>query len=237
MIGVKRIVRRDMLPFQVLEVLRERILDRIYAPSQRLNIDALVRELGVSSTPIRESLGHLVAEGLVDTAPFIGFSVAPIPADSYYNQLYDLRLVLEPWAAARTAEGRDKKNIETLRSLLASMDDASLSKRYRKFRTFTDADAAFHQAIVAGAANEPALWAYRALNVHMHLSRLFIDREQKTIETRRQHQEIFEAISDGNPSMAAQKMTEHLSHSKANLLGEPAVPSSRQTTTHDTKET
>ena len=93
-------IERVALLDQVYEVLKERILDRAYQPGARLSIDALARELQVSSTPIREALGRLTAEGLVAAAPFVGFSVASMPTRKYYLDLYAFRLVIETWAAA-----------------------------------------------------------------------------------------------------------------------------------------
>ena len=72
-------IERVVLGDQVYEAIKERILDQAYAPGQKLNIDGLVRELKVSSTPIREALTRLVAEGLVSAAPFVGFATAVLP--------------------------------------------------------------------------------------------------------------------------------------------------------------
>lgn len=210
-----------MLPGQVLEVLKERIVDRVYAPGQRLNIDALSRELDVSPTPIREALGHLQAQGLAVSEPYVGFSVAPMPGNDYFSQLYDFRLVLEPWAASLAATRRDPRMLKELETLLAAMDKASLATRYSRFRSFTEADAAFHQAIVAGAGNEPALAAYVDLKVHLHLSRLFIDREPQTAQARKQHREVFDAIRRGDPVAAAERMRAHLVESKGRLVELP----------------
>lgn len=63
--GERHTVERVALLDQAHEVLKGRVLDRDYRPGERLSIDALARELGFSSTPIREALGRLNAEGLV----------------------------------------------------------------------------------------------------------------------------------------------------------------------------
>ena len=229
--SLARKIERIALPDQVLELLRERIFDRAYAPSERLNIDALTRELQVSSTPIREALGRLVAEGLVVSEPFVGFSVAPLPTLDWYRQLYEFRLVVEPWAAAAAARQRDAGTLAALEQLLAGMEKASLAKRYRSFRSFSEADAQFHQTIVAATGNVPALKAYTDLRIHLHLQRLFIDREQHTVDTRRQHRGIFEAIRAGDATLASARMHEHLSESMDKLIGKPGHSEARRPTT------
>ena len=71
--------KRMALLDQVHSLLKERVLDQSYRPGDKLNVDALARELSVSSTPVRESLGRMVAEGLVQTQAYVGFFVADMP--------------------------------------------------------------------------------------------------------------------------------------------------------------
>jgi len=93
-----------------------------------------------------------------------------------------------------------------------------LSKRYARYRGFSEADAAFHAAIVAGTGNAPAMKAYEGLRIHLHLSRLYIDRDQDTDESRTQHAAILDAIRSGRSKEAAAKMRQHLRTSKEKLL-------------------
>ena len=71
------------------------------APGSRITVDNLVRELNVSQTPIREALGRLEGEGLVIKTHLIGYSAAPQISRRRFDELYELRLLLEPEAAAR----------------------------------------------------------------------------------------------------------------------------------------
>lgn len=211
-------IRLNLLD-QVHELLKERVLDRSYRPGEKLNVDALARELSVSTTPVRESLGRLVAEGLVRAEPYVGFFVADMPSRDYYEQLYDLRELLEGWAAQEAARRRTADCLGVLRESVDAMKQGSLSKTYARYRGFSEADEAFHNAIVAGTGNAPAIKAYEDLRVHLHLSRLYIDREQDTGETRQQHAEILEAIRSGRPREAATCMKHHLRTSRTRLLG------------------
>jgi len=54
---------RVMLLEQVYGLLKEHIIDRVYGPEDKLNIDATAREMKVSSTLAREALARLVAGG------------------------------------------------------------------------------------------------------------------------------------------------------------------------------
>ncbi len=217
--AVTPLPRRVALLDQVHDLLKERVLDRNCRPGDRLNIDALARELSVSTTPIREALARLAAEGLVRAEPYVGFFVADIPSRGYYEQLFELREVIEPWAAQQTARRRPKDCLAVLQDSLDAMKRGTLSKRYARYRGFSDADEAFHTAIIAGTGNTPAIKSYEDLRVHLHLSRLYIDRDQDTEETRQQHAGILDAIRAGEPKTAAARMKDHLRSSREKLLG------------------
>lgn len=216
--SAERRIGRVVLGDQVCEVLKERILDQAYAPGQKLNIDALVRELNVSSTPIREALSRLAAEGLVIAAPFVGFTVAPMPSARFYADLYAFRRIIEPWAASEAARLRPPAPLGTLRDAVTAMKAGSLSREYRKNRGFAEADDRFHRAIAAASCNEVARKTYDDLRVHLHMSRLFISREQDAEITFREHLKILEAVEGGEAKRAAALMREHLDASRKRLL-------------------
>lgn len=211
-------IGRVALLDQVHEVLKERILDRVYAPGEHLNIDALARELAVSSTPIREALGRLTAEGLVQAAPFVGFSVAPMPTLQYYRDLFAFREVIEPWAAAEAARRRNPENLAELDAALKMMVRQPLDPGYGGHRAFIKADEAFHLAVMAGTGNEPALKSFADLRAHGGMSRLYIHQEQDPVMVHGQHLRIVMAIRAGEPEAAAERMREHLQWSRRQLL-------------------
>ena len=96
--------------------LRAAIEDGRLRPGDRLRIDQLARDLQMSSTPIREALRLLQAEGLVDYEEHRGLSVRSFPAEAV-DEIYRLRTVLEPMAVqlaverASEAERLDLKRI------------------------------------------------------------------------------------------------------------------------------
>jgi DNA-binding GntR family transcriptional regulator len=63
--SLSRMLVKRPLSDQTYEALRELILDQGLRPGSRLNVDRLARELGVSSSPVREALARLEAERLV----------------------------------------------------------------------------------------------------------------------------------------------------------------------------
>lgn len=98
---------------QVVRKLREAILNRTFAPGQRLVERELVELTGVSRTTVREALRQLESEGLVRMVPNQGPVVASISLDEA-RDLYDVRGVLEALAASRFAAAASDDQIRRL---------------------------------------------------------------------------------------------------------------------------
>src|ERR687884_94343 len=104
------------------EVIREAIVDGRLAPGARLKEEELARELGISRTPIREALLILQAEGLVDAAPNRGATVRAHTAQDL-DDLYQLRALLEGFAARRAAARLTAEQLEELWASCDRFDD------------------------------------------------------------------------------------------------------------------
>ncbi len=77
------VISKTTIKEQLYDELKQRILSQIYLPGEKLVIDSLARELGVSNTPIREALSMLESDGLVVTAPNSGIRVVEINEASF----------------------------------------------------------------------------------------------------------------------------------------------------------
>ncbi|MEZ6017177.1 MAG: GntR family transcriptional regulator [Planctomycetota bacterium] len=92
----------DSLADQAYGHIRGRLTRGAWAPGTRLANRALADEIGVSFTPVREALQRLASEGLVDYHPGAGAFVRA-PDRRELAELYELRLVVEPYAARLAA--------------------------------------------------------------------------------------------------------------------------------------
>jgi DNA-binding GntR family transcriptional regulator len=108
-----------------------------------------------------------------------------------------------------------------MRQALEIMKTGSLSREYREYRSFSEADGRFHRAVVAASCNEVLVRTYGDLRVHLHTSRLFLKREQNADVTCRQHLDILEAIETGDAAKASGLMRSHLEDSRRRLLDGP----------------
>ncbi len=93
--GVRAINRHHGLAEEAYEAIFAQLMALRIAPGSRITVDNLAREFSVSQTPIREALGRLEGEGLVIKTHLIGYSAAPQITRRRFDELYDLRLLLE----------------------------------------------------------------------------------------------------------------------------------------------
>ena len=106
---------------QVVELLRNEIVELRLQPGQRLIERELMERVGVSRTTIREVLRQLAAEGLVTTIPQKGTMVARVSAKEA-AELYEVRALLEGAAARECALNASDAQIRALRSRFTEIE-------------------------------------------------------------------------------------------------------------------
>src|SRR5690348_10756274 len=106
------------------EALKGRLVSGDLQPGDRIVIDDICAELGISRTPVREALLALEREGLVRIIPRQGYFVTEI---SYREALdaYQLRFILEPIATAMAARRINQEEVASLRTLADVATDGS----------------------------------------------------------------------------------------------------------------
>jgi DNA-binding GntR family transcriptional regulator len=203
---------------QVRARLLERIMDRDLPPGARLNIDSLAREMGVSSSPLREALAALAARGLVRNEAFLGFSVAPMPDAAFLHAMFDTRLRLEPWLAACAASRITGSQLAELRQALSDMAPEARRGPWRRHHAHAAADESFHDTIAAASGNAPARQAVAALNAQIHVSRLYLTAQTGAEKTAAEHRHLLAALEARDPAGAEAAMTAHLEGSRERLV-------------------
>jgi DNA-binding GntR family transcriptional regulator len=126
------------LPERIFDVLRTRIVTGELPTDMPVRQEALAADLGVSKIPVREALARLEQEGLLISQPNRGFFVKPMAADQI-DEIYALRLSIEPRAAAGVAERSDEPGrtavIKAHQNLERTADLIDVANRHREFHT------------------------------------------------------------------------------------------------------
>ncbi len=116
--GMSLIIRN--LSDQLVDLVRERILSGRVPPEGAIRQDALAAELGISKIPLREALARLEQEGLLHSQANRGFFVRSLNRGEA-EEVYALRLKLEPDVMALAAERADKTDHKTATATLDTL--------------------------------------------------------------------------------------------------------------------
>nr|WP_314840634.1 GntR family transcriptional regulator [uncultured Microbacterium sp.] len=198
------------------------IIDGHIGAESPLSIDALARDFGVSSSPVREALTRLEATGLVQRLALRGYRVAPALDAEEMADLFDARILLEPTIAAAAAKRSDRAGlIRGLDENVADLERAPRGDRSGSLHAYYEADREFHRTIVAGTRNRFLVHAYDALGAHVQRFRLFSGGGvTDAAETIAEHRAITRAIESGDPLASDAAMLLHLTNVKSRALSE-----------------
>jgi len=216
---------RRRLVDDATQALREAILEGRIESGARLRQTDLAARLGISRTPIREALGRLEHEGLIELLPQGGVRVALLRAEEAV-ELYDLREVLDGLAARLAAERAEPPSLARLGRALRRM--AECVERGDPGPWF-GAHVAFHEEIVRAAGNRhlQRLGATVRLSIR-HFHPLLLKTEDRLAAAYREHRAIHEAIAARDGVAAERLARAHIQSAKAIVL----AVMSRGTGTH-----
>ena len=210
--------RKRNLFAQVVEELGKRIVSGELNPDQPFPKEAdLEREYGVSRSVIREAVKTLAAKGLLESKTRTGIRALPpvrwnlldsevlgwryrsMQPVQFFAELFEIRLMIEPEAAAFAATRAGPADLEELYAAFGEMVEASQASV-----PGIEADLRFHRAILAAGGNALLLQMGNLISVGLSISHRF-SRESFAIFLP-QHEAVMAAIVARDAGAARQTM-------------------------------
>jgi DNA-binding GntR family transcriptional regulator len=188
---------------ELVDSIRNRIIDGELEPGQRLTEEWLAAEFGLSRIPVREAIRALASEGFVDSEHYGGTYVATLDAHAAHD-LLDVRAVLEPLAAAQAAIRRAPEHLETLNRLLDEGTRALRERRYGDTRTIK---AQFYEQLAIASQNATLVALERIVRHKIEWATSIEVMRRVPNELQRERakilRELVDAIADRDPARAA----------------------------------
>lgn len=153
---------------QVLDVLRQAILDFHYKPGQRLIERELIEQTGVSRTTIREVLRELEAEGLVTTVPQKG-AIVMVPTTEEAADVYEVRSALEQLAVRNFVDRATDEQVGKLREETDRF--AAVVAEGGDTKALLRAKDAFYEVLLEGAGNNEVRRILNSLQARVRVLR------------------------------------------------------------------
>lgn len=196
--------------------LRRMIFDGELGAGQALRQEDIALRLGTSRHPVREALGRLSGEGLVNFKPRYGYTVRALGPDEI-AEIFDMRMVLEEHAGYVATLRRDATAVAEVENVLHRMS-ALIDEKPRNLAIWSECNRAFHVSLYAASGRR-------------HLCRM-IETLRDTIETyirtsvpdigfeqiHAEHQHIFAAFRDGDAVAVSRLCRQHVRHTAHSLI-------------------
>lgn len=197
------------------ERLKRAILTCALAPGTELREAALAGQFGLGRTPVRGALGRLVQDGFVEVRPRKGYRVTDLKVTDV-NEVFELRLLLEPAACELAAARAPRPAIEALHELAHAEYDHTDPDSYERF--LVD-NREFHVRLAEAAGNHRLARSIRTLLEE--LQRLFflsLTVKDTSSEQMHEHHALYDAILAGDAALARTISADQIEQSRRRVI-------------------
>lgn len=200
---------------QVFEKLENDIIQGVYPRGEILTELKLVDQLGVSRTPIREALRRLEQERLIeDTGK--GSRVVGITEEDL-EDIMNIRQRIEGLAAYYAAKNMTPEGLAELTHIVDLQDfyfDKGDAEQLRQV------DEQFHDLICYLSKRTVIMDTLIPLHRKTRrYRRISMEDWSRTVNTRKEHKAIFDAMASGDADLAESLMAKHIENAKKHMLG------------------
>ena len=199
----------ESLGERVYRTVRDLILSQVFPPGSKLNVEQICRDLGVSRTPVWDTMRRLESEGLVNTVPRHGVFVLNYGADQVLD-LFMVRGALEALAVRQAARNLDADSRPALEATMAEMDRAAATVEMERY---SRAAIEFHDSVLRAARNQALtrlLENVYAQILVLRLRSLYLpERVESSVA---EHRALFEAVMSGDAEGGERLARSHAAH-------------------------
>jgi len=191
---------------EVTQKIRIAILNGKYPPGERLAVEKLAKEFGVSHTPVLAALVALEQEGLLVSIPHRGAFVRSFNDDEIVVLLRVIG-VNEALAACIGAQRIDSRELREMKDLHAK----ALANPDISTKEFQAYDRKFHSKIVQSSHTDVLIDLLEKHLSQFYLSRYYIGRSQEWIQkSLAEHAKIIDALEKHDPELAEKVVKQHI---------------------------
>ena len=190
----------------VYAALREAIQSGRLRPGDRLVINRISSELGVSDVPVREALFQLEAEGLIDNEPHVGATVAGLDPVQV-RDVYLAGAIVEGAAAALATPHMTDNDRQHLRATLDHLDAAIASD---DVEALSRLDQELHRALYARCPSAHLLMLVEQLWATKERVRTAYPARARGRASQREHRAIVAAVLKGDTAGVESLVRDHL---------------------------
>lgn len=211
-------IEHSDLTTKVYRWLKERIMHHAFLPGDKLDIQQLADDLGVSRTPVKDAINRLTSEGLVVLRSRRGTYVATL-TPTVLRDLFEARTMIECYAAERAtwdamvaAAPAMQRLFDRSTTLIAEVDAAHFD-----YSAYYALDTDLHATIVGLTGNAVLLDLHHGIMARMSVGRIYYPAEDEVLRrshaAHREHAAIVRAFVCGDADALSEAVRDHISAS------------------------
>ena len=210
---------RSNISDEVYQILKDRIIRNQFSPGERLNLDEIQTQLGISRTPLMNALTLLSAEGLTEIKPRQGtFVTNPTLVEIAEN--FDVRRVLEMYALSLAVPRLTEAELQHIKKTVKELESMLEAENWEEiYPDYVSLDEQLHRFIMRVSGNKRLGEIWEQVNVHVQMARF---RRLKLATVlglgQSEHEEMVKVFEERDVDRLQQIMGDHIEHAKQLLL-------------------
>ena len=215
---------------QAYRALHRKLVSGDLQPGMRLVNRTLAKDLQLSVTPVREAINRMASEGIVEFVQHAGAYIRQIDRREM-EQLYDLRLAIEPLAAGEAAKNATRHDLIELK--LICKQSLAIARQLRHlpgkvatadfYNDWTGCEERFHMLLLNASGNRWLAQVGRnhrliATSLAPHRRESALLTLQAAAITCKEHAQLYRAVKNRNADLARQLMQQHIEHGRTYVL-------------------
>ena len=222
-----QLIDHENLDDKIYARIRLMLAERRIMPGERINVDRIARNLGVSRTPVVNALKRLRQEHVVEWVLRRGVYVRQFTTREL-ARLFEVREMLEGLAARRAAVRISRDEVERMVAGFRALD---LSGHGLALEQYIAEDRAFHLRLLALAENAYLAHAMESVNLMIFTYQMGLARPPA--ETVKEHWTILAALRKRDPDASEAAMRLHLRRSRERLDRQADAEERQAADTHE----
>jgi GntR family transcriptional regulator of vanillate catabolism len=204
-------IHQENLEDKIYARIRALILQRQIRPGERIQVDRLAREMGVSRMPVMNAVKRLTQERVVDCLPRRGFYLKEY-SKRELARLFEVREMLEALAARLAALRITQEQLDELNGMFQGLD---LSPTPEALARYIERDRLFHSRLIGISGNPHLAHAMNSINLMIFTYQHGLTRLPE--ETIREHLGIIAALRRRDAEASEAAMRRHMRQSVERL--------------------
>lgn len=200
----------NTLSDRAYQQIKEKIIRGDYRDRFYTSENQLVKELGMSRTPIREALHRIESEGFLKIIPKKGVLILESSVKETCD-FFDLRLAIEIYALRQLRGYLNQEHFDQLQQLIEKQQDAYQNENYDKW---LEHDEAFHQCFLDIFGNEVFLQIAKNIRQRVYHCPNEYRRREFYGESMKEHIDFIAALQNDNYELAEKILFDHIMRGK-----------------------